>query len=112
MDIHRAAQLGYVARVDEDWACLDVFKDLYRVTMARRSAASFYFFDDSYFDGLRDALGERLHLCLVKKDGDVAAAGLFAETDGTVQYHLSGTADAFRMVQPTKLMMHFVRAWA
>jgi hypothetical protein len=111
-DIHRATQLGLVARMDEDWSCLEAFKELYRVTMARRSAASFYFFEDSYFGGLRDALDEGLHLCVVEKDGDVAAAGLFAETDGIVQYHLSGTADAFRTVQPTKLMMHFVGGWA
>ena len=42
----------------------------------------------------------------------MAAAGLFVETRGIVQYHLSGTDDAFRDVQPTKLMLHFVRAWA
>ena len=111
-DITRAVRLGYVARMDEDWRHLESFKHLYRATMARRSAAPFYFFEDAYFDGLRDALGESLHLCVVEKDGVIAAAGLFVETNGIVQYHLSGTDDAFRMVQPTKLMMHFVRGWA
>jgi RimJ/RimL family protein N-acetyltransferase len=111
-DITRAVRLGYVARMDEDWRHLESFKHLYRATMARRSAAPFYFFEDAYFDGLRDALGESLHLCVVEKDGVVGAAGLFVETNGIVQYHLSGTDDALRMVQPTKLMMHFVRGWA
>ena len=110
-DITRAVRLGYVARMDEDWRHLESFKHLYRATMARRSAAPFYFFEDAYFDGLRDALGESLHLCVVEKDGVIAAAGLFVETNGIVQYHLSGMGDAFRMVQPTKLMMHFVRGW-
>jgi ribosomal protein S18 acetylase RimI-like enzyme len=111
-DISRALRLGYVARMDEDWQHLESFKHLYRATMARRSAAPFYFFEDAYFDGLRDALGESLHLCVVEKDGVIAAAGLFVETNGIVEYHLSGTGDAFRVVQPTKLMMHFVRGWA
>ena len=111
-DITRAIRLGYVARMDEDWTHLESFKDMYRVTMTRRSADPFYFFKDAYFDGLRDALGVSLHLCVVEKDGVVAAAGLFVETNGIVEYHLSGTGDAFRMVQPTKLMMHFVRGWA
>jgi ribosomal protein S18 acetylase RimI-like enzyme len=111
-DITRALRLGYVARMDEQWRHLEAFKRLYRATMARRSATPFYFFEDAYFDGLRDALGESLHLCVVEKDGVIAAAGLFVETNGIVQYHLSGTGDAFRMVQPTKLMMHFVRGWA
>jgi ribosomal protein S18 acetylase RimI-like enzyme len=111
-DITRALRLGYVAHMDEDWQHFEAFKRLYRATMARRSAASFYFFEDSYFTGLRDALGESLHLCVVEKEGLVAAAGLFVETRGIVQYHLSGTGDTFRTVQPTKLMMHFVRGWA
>jgi ribosomal protein S18 acetylase RimI-like enzyme len=111
-DITRAMRLGYIARMDEDWRHLDSFRHLYRATMSRRSAASFYYFDDAYFDSLRQALGERLHLCVVEKDGIIAAAGLFVETNGIVQYHLSGTSDAFHQVQPTKLMMHFVRGWA
>jgi ribosomal protein S18 acetylase RimI-like enzyme len=111
-DISRALKLGYIAYMDEDWRHLQAFKDLYRATMARRKASQFYFFDDAYFDGLRSALGERLHLCVVEKDGIIAAAGLFTETSGIVQYHLSGTGDEFRLVQPTKLMMHFMRSWA
>ena len=110
--ITRAVRLGYVARMDEEWTHLESFKHLYRATMVRRSAAPFYLFDNAYFDGLRDALGESLHLCVVEKDGVIAGAGLFVETNGIVQYHLSGTDDAFRMIQPTKLMMHFVQGWA
>jgi hypothetical protein len=111
-DIARALRLGYVARMDDDWTHFEPFKEMYRATMARRSAAPFYFFPDAYFDGLRDALGETLHLCVVEREGVIAAAGLFVETDGIVEYHLSGTGDAYDAVQPTKLMMHFVRGWA
>ncbi len=111
-DILRATRLGYNARVDEDWTQFETFKRLYRGTMDRRSASPFYFFSDSYFDGLREALGRHLHLFVVEKAGTVAAAGLFAETDGVVQYHLSGTGIAASGVQPTKLMIHFVRTWA
>jgi hypothetical protein len=111
-DISRAIRQGYAAHMDDEWRHLASFKRLYRQTMERRSAREFYFFEDAYFDGLRDALGERLHLCVVEKAGAVAAAGLYAETDGIVQYHLSGTAEAFQDVRPMKLMMHFVRSWA
>lgn len=111
-DIIRARRLGYVASMDEDWKHMESFKRLYRETMARRSATQYYFFDDAYFRRLRDALGDNLQLCVVEKDGVLAAAGLFVETSGLVQYHLSGTDEASRMVQPTKLMMHFVQGWA
>jgi hypothetical protein len=111
-DIRRALGLGFVAYMDQAWEHYETFKRLYRATMRRRSAATYYFFDDAYFDGLRGALGERLHLCVVENRDAIAAAGLFAEMDGIVQYHLSGTDEALARVRPTKLMMHFVRGWA
>jgi hypothetical protein len=111
-DITRALRLGYVARMDEEWRHLESFVDLYRATMVRRHAAPFYLFEDAYFEGLRDALGGSLHLCVVEKDGVIAAAGLFAETGGIVEYHLSGTDPSFRIAQPTKLMLSHVRDWA
>ncbi len=111
-DITTGLRMGWRARMDEDWGELEAFKRLYAATMARLSAASRYRFDDSYFDGLRRALGDRLHLCVVEADGAVAAAGLFVEASGIVQFHLSGSDDAFSRPGPTKLMLHFVEGWA
>jgi GNAT superfamily N-acetyltransferase len=111
-DISRSLRLGYTARMDEEWRHLESFKRLYQGTMNRRAAVPFYFFGDTYFDGLRAALGDRLHLCIVERDGAIAAAGLFVETNGIVQYHLSGSDAEFIHAQPTKLMLHFVRGWA
>ncbi len=68
-DITRAARMGYVARMDEGWRHLDTFRNLYRQTMERRSATPFYFFGEEYFEGLRAALGQHLHLCVVERAG-------------------------------------------
>ena len=90
-DINRAIGAGYLVRMDEDWRHFEAFKRSYHETMERRSAAQFYRFDDAYFDGLRAALAGRIHLCVVELQGEMAAGGLFVETDGIVEYHLSGT---------------------
>jgi len=111
-DISRAVESGCVSRMDPTFEQYPSFKHLYQVTMDRLSAAPYYFFDDAYFDGLRDVLGERLHLCVVEKGEAIAAAGLFVETGGIVQYHLMGTDDAFAQTRPAKLMLDFVRRWA
>ncbi|MGO9179874.1 MAG: peptidoglycan bridge formation glycyltransferase FemA/FemB family protein [Candidatus Limnocylindrales bacterium] len=111
-DIKRALRSGCVAHMDETWGHFKTFCRLYRRTMRRRSAASYYMFDDTYFEGLRAALGDRIHLCVVEIAGAVAAAGLFVETCGIVEYHLSGSDEAFSGVRPTKLMLHFVEHWA
>jgi RimJ/RimL family protein N-acetyltransferase len=61
-NIVRARGLGYVASMDGAWSHFEAFKHLYRLTMERNNASAYYRFDDRYFDGLRRALGERLHL--------------------------------------------------
>lgn len=111
-EINKAIRTGQVARMDEEWAHAPRFTNIYRQTMERVSASSYYMFDDAYFDELRGALGPRLHLCVVEKYGEIAAAGLFTEVSGIVQYHLSGTDERFVRERPNKLMLHFVRGWA
>ena len=45
-------------------------------------------------------------------EGRIISAGLFAETSGIVQYHLSGTDEGFLAYSPLKTMVDFVRRWA
>ena len=111
-DIARAARLGFAARMDETWENLETFKKLYRATMDRRGATAFYSFDDAYFASLREALGDRLHLCVVEGNGVVAAAGLFVVTGGIVEYHLSGSDEELLHLQPLKIMLSYVTTWA
>jgi hypothetical protein len=111
-DITRAIRNGLVARVDDSAERYGEFKQIYHGTMERRSAAPYYHFGDEYFDRLRDALGERLHLLVVEKDGGTAAAGIFIETDGIAQYHLGGTAEASAGAEPSKLLIHAACDWA
>jgi lipid II:glycine glycyltransferase (peptidoglycan interpeptide bridge formation enzyme) len=110
--IKKALRAGHRAFFDERFEHLDAFIALYRATMDRVGAEPHYFFGDRYFADLRQALGERLHLCLVEIGGEIAGGGLFVETGGLVQFHLSGTVDRFRRERPSKLMLHFVRGWA
>jgi hypothetical protein len=111
-EINRAIKAGHRAYFDESFRHVDRFVEIYHATMSRVGAAAHYFFDRDYVIGLREALGGRLSLAVVEIDGQIAGAGLFAMTGGIVQYHLSGTDEAFLKARPTKLMLHFVRSWA
>jgi hypothetical protein len=111
-DIASARRAGCTTRIDDSWQAFGEFKRLYRETMERRGADAFYFFDDRYFDGLRAALGERLHLAVVELGGAVIAAALVSESCGIVQYHLSGSDGAAARLAPTKLLLHAVSRWA
>jgi lipid II:glycine glycyltransferase (peptidoglycan interpeptide bridge formation enzyme) len=111
-DISRSLAAGHRPYFDEAMTHFGTFKRLYLSTMQRVSADPFYFFDDAYFEGLRIALGDRMHLCVVEVDGEIAAGGLFVETAGIVEYHLSAASPSLGRLQPTKLMLNHVRRWA
>jgi len=111
-DARRLEREGYQVRVDA-WDRLPDFVRIYEETMEFRSADPFYRFSAGYFDELRHCLGERLHLGLVLDPGGAAAAaGLFTQVDGLVQFHLSGTSAAHRRAGPAKLMLIHMRDWA
>lgn len=110
--IRRLYAQGYSVAVD-DWSLFDRFMQIYWATMRRLDADQYYLFPADYFRDLRQALGPRLHLvAAIAPDSSVAAAGLFTETNGIVQFHLSGTAQEYQRSAPSKLMLDGAIAWA
>ena len=82
-----------VSVVMDEWNLYGEFVRIYRGTMARVHAKSYYMFSDDYFSDLRASLSDNLHLCCVLlPDGRVAATGLFTIVNGICQYHLSGAS--------------------
>ncbi|MBA3403868.1 MAG: GNAT family N-acetyltransferase, partial [Gemmatimonadaceae bacterium] len=110
--IQNAERLGYAARMDPDWAQFDQFVEIYLQTMSRVGAAQFYRFSREYLVALRQALGDKAHLCVVETKGVVAAAGLVTEVGGIVQIFLAGSRHEFLPHSPAKVMENFVRYWA
>lgn len=110
--IRRLRREGFGVRVD-DWSLYGRFQEIYAETMSRLDADSAYRFSASYFQRLAEELGAHLHLIsVVAPDGAVAAAGLFTELGGVAQFHLSGTAEAYRRLAPSKLMLDAAIEWA
>lgn len=100
--IRKALREGFAASVGPvqpgDLVKGSAFRELYEGTMDRRSAGSRYYFPDSYYLGLSEALGERILLAEARDgEGKVAASALFFTFDDLMHYHLSGgTPDAGR----------------
>jgi hypothetical protein len=111
-DIKRLRKQGYVVEEVAFADGLDAFFGAYEDTMRRVDATAGYFFDRAYFTLLKEALGDRLHLFLVRLGDDVCGGALFTECNGIVQYHLSGMYTKFARSSPTKLLLDEVRRWA
>jgi hypothetical protein len=110
-DIQRAEREGFTTYVDAGEEALPEFCRAYRETMDRVGARSHYYLHDDYFRELRARLGDALHLLVVEHAGRVAAAALFMECGGIVQYHLGGSISELLPYAPMKLLFHFARTW-
>jgi hypothetical protein len=111
-DLKKLRRSGIVTLHDRELRHLNAAVEIYRGTMLRLEAASYYLFDRAYFDRLLEALGRRVHLFVTLLDDEVTSAGFFVECGGTLQYHLSGTAQGHAKSAPTKLLLDDVRLWA
>ena len=111
-EINRARKKGFTVEIQPDWKDFDEFFRGYTETMTRVGASEHYFFSREYFQNLREALSDTLHLAICHKEGAVACGALFTEVCGVVQYHLSGTTDQFHSQYPTKVLLDSVRTWA
>jgi predicted N-acyltransferase len=111
--LNRLRRLGLTGHRDAEKQCLHEFIAIYRETMQRVGASASYFFEDRYFTGLAEKLGETLQLFVVRlPDGRPISAGLFTLCDGTMQYHLGGTRTDALKFSPMTLLLDTARLWA
>lgn len=96
-----------------NWDLYDEFINMYLLNMKRVGAANYYMFSKYYFYELKRILGKDINLITVlAPNNQVAAAGLFIETRGLVQYHLSATAEEYINFAPMKLLISYTIDWA
>jgi Acetyltransferase (GNAT) domain len=110
--ITRAVHDGQMARIDSTWETFGAFVEMYQETMRRVGAKDYWYLSPKYFEGLKDALSDRLHLCVVEQNGELVCAGLFSEVAGVVQYIYGASCTHALRYSPAKTMIHFMTLWA
>lgn len=110
--IRQGRRAGLRTLHDVDWTFLPDFAELYLEVMDRLGAAGFYRFGQRDFAALRAELPDRVHLLVTLLGGRVAAAGLFLEHGGVVDWHLVGATDELRELSPTKVLVDDAIRWA
>jgi hypothetical protein len=109
--INKGKRSGFTGNMVPLAGNIDRFMEIYQETMQRVSAKEFYYFDRHYFERLAE-LGDKIHLCLVEIEGELASTCLFFECDRLVQAHLGGTKDKFLPQSPFNFLLDHVRYWA
>ncbi|MCY7384161.1 MAG: GNAT family N-acetyltransferase, partial [Microcoleus sp. CAN_BIN18] len=109
--INKCKRLGFKAEICPFEDKLKDFLVIYEETMDRVGATSSYYFGEDYFRTLKRALGDKLHLCMVKLENKFVCGGVFTECCGIIQYHLGGSKNEFLKQAPTTLMFDSMRFW-
>ncbi|MEM6400053.1 MAG: peptidoglycan bridge formation glycyltransferase FemA/FemB family protein [Cyanobacteria bacterium P01_D01_bin.116] len=111
--INKCKRLGMEAKFVPIDKYLDEFTAIYHETMERVEAAErYYSFNLKYYKEMWKVLGNKLHLCIVEYENEVACAGLYTEVCGIVQSTLGGTKDKFVDLSPSSLETDYARYWA
>lgn len=111
--INKCKRAGLTARMVSFKQYLNEFVSIYQETMERVKAKKHYYsFDYDYFLHLTDAIGDKLHLCIVEQNEEIACAGLYTECCGIVQSTLGGTKTKFIKQSPSSLETDYARFWA
>lgn len=112
--IRKALKAGITTRCERfDGSNIDTFLKIYTETMVSVNAHDFYFFDREYFGNLAKNLPNSLLLITAYDDELAVASSLYTTDDSSkiIQYHLGGTLNSYRKLQPSKLITHVARDW-
>ena len=90
--------------VDEEFAYLTEFEDLYNSTMDKLEADGFYYFDPSYYDQLKNTIQNRF-LGIVKHEEKVVAGAIFFYQLPYGHYHLAGSDKSALKLSPNNYLL-------
>ena len=102
--IKKGEKNGLEFIVDEDFAYLTEFEDLYNSTMDKLEADGFYYFDPSYYDQLKNTIQNRF-LGIVKHEGKVVAGAIFFYQLPYGHYHLAGSDKLALKLSPNNYLL-------
>lgn len=89
----------------------EIFRDLYYQTMEKNRADQFYFFDQSYFEGMFQMSGLKLFTAV--HEGNVIGGITIIEDEDRVYYHLGATSpDHYHLNPNTLLLVEAIKAYS
>jgi len=108
--VNKARKQCYVKSIASD-ADINIFVDIYYENMKRLNAKDSYFFDRDYFFNFYKSSDFETEILLVyDSETDLAIAGsMFVKTNQIIQFHLSGTRDAYLNIAPARVFLDEMR---
>ena len=109
--IRVAAREGVTVKVETTKEAFAVFQKIYETTMDHDDASSYYYFDQAFFDSIRDDLEGYYALFTAYLDEKPIASSIMLFTGTYMNYHLSGQLFEYRRYAGTNMILHEAAKW-
>ncbi len=109
--IRKAEKSGIAIHTGNSKELFGVFTDIYNQTMDKNQADDYYYFDEPFYDSIREDLANNATIFYAKKDEKIIAASIIIYQNGFVNYHLSGSLLEYRNLAPSNLLLYKVALW-
>lgn len=111
--INKARRLCTIKKAETKEEVLK-FIEIYYENMDRVEARSSYYFDNAYFFNFieSESLNLDILLATLNETNEIIAGVMFVKTNNIVQYHLSGSKEAYLDLAPVKLLIDEMRIQA
>ena len=106
--IRKANSYNLVVKNGFNREMLDEFISIYKDTMSRDSAESYYFFNDVFFDSIYKNLGDFAKIYTVYLDNKPISSSIIMFNGTSAHYHLSGTLSDYMRYCANNLILYEV----
>ena len=103
--IRKANKAGCTFIVDDKYEYIKEFIHLYDSTMDKLSADGFYYFDDGYYDKLKQGIKNSFLGCVQNCEGKIISSAIFMYDGPYGHYHLSGSDKSHLAISPNNFML-------
>ena len=109
--IRVAIKEGVTVKIDDSEEDFDIFKRIYKETMNHDEATDYYYFDDAFFESIRNDLKDKCKIFTAYL-GDVAiASAIMIYASEYMNYHLSGQVFEYRRFSGTSMILYEASKW-
>ena len=109
--VRKAEKSGVCIHHDSFPEIYTTFKEIYNSTMDNDNAKPYYYFEDEFYDSIRNDLSESAQVFWAEFDGKIIAAAIMIFENGYMNYHLSGSLREYQTLAPTNLILYEAALW-
>lgn len=109
--IRVAIKEGVTVKIETSEEAFSVFQQIYETTMNHDDASSYYYFDQAFFDSIRNDLDGNYTLFTAYLGETAIASSIMLYAGNLMNYHLSGQLFDYRRYAGTSIILYEAAKW-